>query len=528
MTTLHRLILGLVLLLAPGIALAAQAGGGEAQVVRDAAAAMGGLQRLQAVKSLRIIGYGQMAYQDGAGNISSSPRAPQKWVNVNAHRRVIDYEHGRMNLQQTQLPDFVMAAERLMTGRNRFNLSIDNGVAWATTAAGPRRASAAVARVRRIEMVNNPLGLIRAAADPRARLSRLRTEDGELVMDVRTPDGDALVLAVNATTKLPSWMRWTAPHPNFGDVAYTTYWTGYQVADGWLKLPSGYNTVSDFRGVVAARLYVDKYELDTAIPDLSAPADVKAAPVPPNSPTVKTEVVPVAKGIWYIKGEGNSTLWEFKDHLVLYEAYGSEANMLAIIAAARATVPGKPITQLIMSHHHLDHTGGLRAAASEGLTIIANAENVAYVKEVTGRRAANFPDALERSGRGAAKVIPVTDQLVLKDETNEIDIYKSINNNHYANGVIAWSPAIKAVSQGDMVDEGWDLVWNGNSYMDTVAYWKLPIELDLAVHGNINKFPDVVVILKRISNNAKALCARADAAVLNVQGCPITMTLDQY
>lgn len=510
----------------------AQGSSGARQAVDAAAAAMGGAARIRAVKTLKVWGYGENAYQDGGGNIDPSPRAPQKWINVNAQQRWIDIEHGRMHLQQHNANNFVMSAANLMTGAVRLNLNFDGsatakGVAWNGAGAEARRVSERDARARRIDMLDNPLSAIRTALDPRTRLSNLRSVGKEQIVDMTTPAGDRVSLAFDRATHLPAWLRWTAPHMNFGDVTYTTNWVGYQPVDGWLQLPSGYDTVSDFRGVHQATIYIDKYELDAPVGDLAAPAQVAAAPTPPDAPEVKTEVIPVAKGVWYIKAAGNSTLFEFADHTVLYEAYGSEASALAVIKAARATVPNKPLTHVIVSHYHIDHTGGLRAAVAEGLTVIVNRQIADYVREVTSRPATQFPDALQRSGR-KAKIEVVDDHMVLQDRANRVDLYRVVNNNHYAAGLIAWSPSAKTVSEGDLVDEGWDIVWLGNSYMDTVAYWKLDVQRDLAVHGNINPYPAVVALLKKQAKAAEALCARADAATLNLQGCPLTMTLEKY
>ena len=53
------------------------------KLVLSAADALGGRDRVLAIKTLKIFGYGQLAYQNGGGNITASPDAPQKWVNIN-------------------------------------------------------------------------------------------------------------------------------------------------------------------------------------------------------------------------------------------------------------------------------------------------------------------------------------------------------------------------------------------------------------------------------------------------------------
>ena len=91
----------------------------EMQVINRAAEALGGKERILSLKSLTIYGYGQQAYQNGGGNITASPDAPQKWVNVNGLQRTIDFEHGRMHLEQRLVQDFVFAYARNMNGDTR-------------------------------------------------------------------------------------------------------------------------------------------------------------------------------------------------------------------------------------------------------------------------------------------------------------------------------------------------------------------------------------------------------------------------
>ena len=89
------------------------------------------------------------------------------------------------------------------------------------------------------------------------------------------------------------------------------------------------------------------------------------------------------------------------------------------------------MTEVIVSHHHFDHTAGLRQAVAEGLTVISRRDNGIIFREMTSRPAPNFPDDLARRSK-PLRFIPVDDHLQLKDATMAVDIYHVIANNHMA------------------------------------------------------------------------------------------------
>ena len=215
-------------------------------------------------------------------------------------------------------------------------------------------------------MLNNPVALVRAALEPSTRMGNLRTEGTRQLADLALATGETLTLAIDTASGLPSWVRWMAHDENLGDVTFRTTFTGYLPVKG-VMLPMGYTTVSDFRNVVQNKLYVDKNGVDEPTDDLTAPADVRSA-ASPGAPALAVEATRVSQGVWLLHGNGgaNSILFEFADHLTMFEAPTSQAWTKALIERARATVPGKPLTELVVSHHHFDHTGGIRAGNGRG------------------------------------------------------------------------------------------------------------------------------------------------------------------
>jgi hypothetical protein len=511
-------------------------------LVAQAARALGGERAVQQVQTLQLYGFGENNAQDGGGNISAELHAPQKRTALDGIVRSIDYAHERMHLQQHQVQLFEFALANLMAAGNAVDQGLDGDVAFNVgggfeAAAGPPRtlrAGEPVVRARRIEMLDNPLSIVRAGLDG-AKLGNVRRSGRDWLLDMRTAHGDEVTVAFAADTHLPRFLRWVVPHPVYGDLTSTTWFTGYEPIGNGLVLPFGYQTVYDYHDVVESEVYVDKYVVD-GLSDaqraaLAAPAAVRAQA--PAARAISIDATQVAPHVWYLhsSANGSSTVFDFTDHVTVFEAYGSEQNFEAILAKVHQVLPGKPVTQLIMSHHHLDHTGGLRAAVGEGLTVITNrGANVAFVREVTSRAAHLAPDVLQRSGRvGKVQIIPVDDRLVLKDANLEVDVLRVINNNHMADALVAYVPAAHSVSEGDLMDDtGWDASWWANSYPDTARYWHLQVQQDLPVHGHQHTYDEMMQLAKKQTAGSEALCARAQGAGFSLPGCPVANTMERY
>jgi glyoxylase-like metal-dependent hydrolase (beta-lactamase superfamily II) len=503
------------------IRLAGQGSSPELQLLTRAADALGGRDRVMALKSLQIVGYGELAYFNGGGNITGDADAPQKWQKVLEYTRTIDLEHWRTRVQQRLKMDFVFASTVGQLGLNRTNETLDGGgfLAAPQSAAPPQPAGAAAARQRRVELLAHPVTIVRAALDPTSKLSNLRKQGNLQLVDVTVRQGDTLTLALNATSNLPVWVSYVGPNANLGDVTHRTAFAGY-VPEKGIQLPTGFATTIDFRNVVQSKLYVDRNIVDAPIDDLSAPASVRSAPPQgaAGGGNATPKPVKVADHVWYLNG---NTVFEFDDHLTMVEANRTDAALQAILDLANALVPGKRVTQVIQSHHHFDHSVGLRAAVAQGLTIISRRGNEGIFREMVARPARMFPDALGRSPK-ALKFIPVDDHLKLKDSTNEIDIYHIVGNYHMADGVIVHVPASNLLVEADLTTQNWDFNWWGDSLMNNIEYRKIKVDTNLAVHAQ-QPYPlaEVVAAIETQVRNTQAFCRRAAEAQFFQPGCPI-------
>ena len=508
--------------------LAGQGTSAELQFVMRSADALGGRDRVMALRTLQIVGNGELAYFDGGGNITGDPAAPQKWQKALDYRRTIDLEHWRTRVQQRLKMDFVFASTVGQLGLNRTNETLDGDVAYnvgggflAAPQSGtpqPQPAGSAAARQRRVELLAHPITIIRAALDSTTRLSNLRKQGNLQLVDVTVRQGDTLTLAVNATSTIPEWVSYVGPHVNLGDVTYRTHFIGYEPEKG-IQLPTAFATTIDWRNVVHSKLDVDRNIVDEPVDDLSAPASVQSAS-PQGAPGggASQQPIKVADHVWYMNG---NTFFEFDDHITMVEANRQDAALQAILKVVNALVPGKRVTQVIQSHHHFDHTVGLRAAVAEGLTIIAHRGNEGIFREMVVRPAKLFPDALGRNPK-PLKFIPVDDHLKLKDSTNEIDIYHLIGNYHMAEGVIVHVPASRLLVEGDLTTQNWDYNWWGDSVMNNIEYRKIKVDTHLAVHGQ-KPLPlaEVVAAIERQVRNTQAFCRRAAEAQFFQLGCPM-------
>lgn len=473
---------------------------GARQALIDAAEALGGIERLQSLENFTLTGFGQR--YSANGNLSPDPNSPPKWQSVIDARRYFDLENMRALSRERNSFQYPLAAA--------FGHSYNLGSTLQQGAA----------------LLDHPVPAVLAALDPGTALGPVATEEGRTVVEFTIASGATLWIALDAITHRPYWVRRITGDHTLGDVSSTTYFTGYVNYDG-VELPLGIMTRIDWRDQVTYMLQVDSYAVDVGeLPPFPEPAT--AAGGAQDAPEVN--ITAIAEGVWDVRipgspgsrGGNGGAVVEFDDHLVMFEPYGNEALTLARVDAANRIVPGKEVTHIIATHHHSDHAGGVRAAASRGITIIGERENEKLYEEWVSRSAVNFPDALARNPQ-PLKFLPVDDRLVLEDGTNRLEIYQVVGHAHMGNAVFAYLPEHKIFLEGDLSDVNWQWHWWAYALMANIEHYGLEPELNIPVHGEVLSIEATLAYIQRQAEAAMAFCEQQEEEepAIRFFGCPV-------
>jgi hypothetical protein len=149
-------------------------------------------------------------------------------------------------------------------------------------------------------------------------------------------------------------------NPMFGDMLYVWRYGPYKQF-GAVKYPS---LIHHDEGDV--RLNPAHNAMEIQISDVQANGPVQVftptgAEKLPGESVTKVESQKLAEGVWYVAGIRHASVAvEFRDFTAVIDAPLNEKRAIAVIDEVHRLVPDKAIRYLVNTHHHFDHSGGLR------------------------------------------------------------------------------------------------------------------------------------------------------------------------
>jgi glyoxylase-like metal-dependent hydrolase (beta-lactamase superfamily II) len=136
-------------------------------------------------------------------------------------------------------------------------------------------------------------------------------------------------------------------------------------------------------------------------------------------------------------GTHNTVFIDAGPYLVAMEAPNDDGQSIPSIALAKERYPGKPIRYLVLSHHHVDHVGGMRQYAAQGATIVVGKGNGEYFRRALARPQTQNWNAPENYK--TPEVIEVDGKWTAPEATREISFY-SLDNPHAAGTLMGYIP----------------------------------------------------------------------------------------
>jgi glyoxylase-like metal-dependent hydrolase (beta-lactamase superfamily II) len=448
---------------------------GDTLRAQDARGVLQAAVRAMGAANVKTIQYSGTGWNAGVGQ-SFSPQDDWPKFEVTRYTRTIDYDakssREEITRRQGNNPPRGGGGTPLQ-GEQQQVAIVSGNYAWNMDGQNPvpqpgqYLSGIPVAEFRQLDILLTPYGFLKAAmaaTNPTAISLTLPQSPGGI-----TQNGKATIVSFTAMGKyrvngtfndqnmLELVQTWVA-NPVYGDMVYELRYTNYKDFGG-VKFPTVLHIhQGDPRLSVAhnsMEITVTNVQPNIAVAALTVPDAVQKA----TAPRERAESQKLADGVWFIGGgTHNSMAVEFRDFAVVIEAPLNEERSLAVIGEVNRLIPNKPIKYVVNTHHHFDHSGGLRTYLAQGATIVTHQANKEYYEQVLFSTAPRTlqPDRFSTyypyfsGGRRPLPIETVNQKYVISDGVRTIDLYPMQGLNHAAGMLLVYLSKEKILLNADL------------------------------------------------------------------------------
>lgn len=300
--------------------------------------------------------------------------------------------------------------------------------------------------VQQLEIWMLPHGFLRAAAANNATVRNQRIDGKPYRVVTFTGQNKAPVTGYINEQNIVERVETMIDNPLFGDTAFEARYSDYKQVDG-VQFPMRIQQRQGGNPILALNVTDVKPNAPVRIQAPTPPAAAAAAPA------AATPSEQLGDGVYLILGGYASLAVEFRDYIAVIEAPQSEARAMAVFAEAKRLIPNKPIRYVINTHHHVDHSSGIRAAMAEGATIVTQEVNKPFFERIAAAPHTLNPDRLSASRRKPS-IETVSAKKVLTDGNQVLELYHLAGNLHNEGLLMAYLPKLKLLVEADVYNPG--------------------------------------------------------------------------
>jgi len=296
---------------------------------------------------------------------------------------------------------------------------------------------------QQLEIWMLPHGFLRAAAARNATVEPKTVGGKKYTVLSFVGDNKARVNGYINDQKLVERVETWIDNPFLADMAFEAIYGDYANAGG-AKFPM--HIVQKQGGFPIFDLRVTDVKPNAAVTIQAQGRGGAGAPA--GAAPAQTGSEKLGDGVYLITGGYAAVAVDFTDHITIIETGQSESRGQAVIAEAKKLIPNKPVKYVVNTHSHIDHSSGLRAAVSEGATILTYHLNKTYLEKTLSLPHTLNPDKAQQNGKKPI-VEAVGEKRVLTDGTHVVELYHQTGFGHHDGMLLVYLPKEKVLIEAD-------------------------------------------------------------------------------